>query len=43
MTPDVILVSIDDPFVYTGDPPETIKMRLKQWAQVVALSMLNRH
>ncbi|KAL6635189.1 hypothetical protein ACP70R_027860 [Stipagrostis hirtigluma subsp. patula] len=25
-----------------GDPPETVKMRLKQWAQVVALSMLNR-
>lgn len=26
-----------------GDPPETVKMRLKQWAQVVAMSMLNRH
>ncbi|RCV08500.1 hypothetical protein SEVIR_1G338200v4 [Setaria viridis] len=26
-----------------GDTPETVKMRLKQWAQVVALSMLTRH
>ncbi|CAN6239318.1 unnamed protein product [Urochloa humidicola] len=26
-----------------GDTPETVKMRLKQWAQVVALSMLSRH
>uniref|UniRef100_A0A0D9VLF7 Uncharacterized protein n=1 Tax=Leersia perrieri TaxID=77586 RepID=A0A0D9VLF7_9ORYZ len=26
-----------------GDPPETVKMRLKQWAQVVALSVRNRH
>ncbi|CAN6274314.1 unnamed protein product [Urochloa humidicola] len=25
-----------------GDTPETVKMRLKQWAQVVALSMLTR-
>lgn len=25
-----------------GDPPETVKMRLKQWAQVVALSLRNR-
>ncbi|XP_062220400.1 uncharacterized protein LOC133919872 [Phragmites australis] len=25
-----------------GDTPETVKMRLKQWAQVVALSVLNR-
>uniref|UniRef100_J3LHF0 Uncharacterized protein n=1 Tax=Oryza brachyantha TaxID=4533 RepID=J3LHF0_ORYBR len=25
-----------------GDPPETVKMRLKQWAQVVALSVRNR-
>ncbi|XP_047078153.1 uncharacterized protein LOC124688528 [Lolium rigidum] len=24
------------------DPPETVKMRLKQWAQVVALSLRNR-
>ncbi|KAJ1256257.1 hypothetical protein BS78_K053200 [Paspalum vaginatum] len=29
--------------VSPGDPPETVKMRLKQWAQVVAMSMLNRH
>ncbi|WVZ73512.1 hypothetical protein U9M48_021811 [Paspalum notatum var. saurae] len=28
--------------VSPGDPPETVKMRLKQWAQVVAMSMLNR-
>ncbi|CAO2047380.1 unnamed protein product, partial [Urochloa humidicola] len=26
-----------------GDTPETVKMRLKQWAQVVALSMMSRH
>ena len=25
-----------------GDTPETVKMRLKQWAQVVALSLRNR-
>uniref|UniRef100_A0A0E0K5M3 Uncharacterized protein n=1 Tax=Oryza punctata TaxID=4537 RepID=A0A0E0K5M3_ORYPU len=25
-----------------GDTPETVKMRLKQWAQVVALSVRNR-
>ncbi|AQK56380.1 hypothetical protein ZEAMMB73_Zm00001d052162 [Zea mays] len=25
-----------------GDPPETVKMRLKQWAQVVAMSLLSR-
>ncbi|CAM0943919.1 unnamed protein product [Alopecurus aequalis] len=25
------------------DPPETVKMRLKQWAQVVALSLRNRN
>lgn len=34
---------LSDPFVHAGDPPETVKMRLKQWAQVVALSMLSRH
>jgi hypothetical protein len=44
-SPPVILVSISDPFpfVRAGDTPETVKMRLKQWAQVVALSMLSRH
>ena len=26
-----------------GDPPETVKMRLKQWAQVVAWSVHNRN
>ncbi|TVU28633.1 hypothetical protein EJB05_20157 [Eragrostis curvula] len=31
-------MSILDP----GESPETVKMRLKQWAQVVALSVLNR-
>ena len=36
-------VPISDPFVHAGDTPETVKMRLKQWAQVVALSMLSRH
>jgi hypothetical protein len=28
--------------VFADDPPETVKMRLKQWAQVVALSLRNR-
>jgi hypothetical protein len=33
---------LHDRSVYVDDAPETVKMKLKQWAQVVALSMINR-
>ncbi|GJN22385.1 hypothetical protein PR202_gb09941 [Eleusine coracana subsp. coracana] len=42
-SPMSIVTPGKDSIVFPCDTPETVKMRLKQWAQVVALSMINRH